>query len=322
MKRLLLIGVPLVTVALLVGFVLVALKEPEQRPPPREVVERTKSRVTRGAYLAKHVLACIGCHSKRDWNRLGGPIVGHPGAGGTCFTETWGMPGRVCPPNLTSDKSSGLGSWTDGEIMRAIREGVGRHGQALFPMMPYRAYRDLSDEDTRAVVAYLRTLKRRTQRGEKSQIAFPASYFVKFVPKPLFSPVKTPSRKNGVEYGKYLATIAGCRTCHTPTDDDKAPLSGKDFSGGYEFESPFGTIYSPNITFHETGLKGWTLDHFVKRFSHFRDDEAVVEVNPRDNTPMPWLEYAAMSDRDLQAIYEYLKSVPPVDHAVTVRPQG
>lgn len=321
MKRLLLAGALLIVLAVLVGFVLVALKQPEQRPPPAEVVKSTEALVDRGRYLAKHVLACIGCHSKRDWNRLGGPIVGRAGAGGNCYTDSWGMPGRVCPPNLTSDKASGLGTWTDGEIMRAIREGVDRHGQALFPMMPYAAYRSLSDDDTRAVVAYLRKLKRRSQRGESSQLEFPASFFIKFVPKPLEGPVKAPNTKNRLEYGKYLATVSGCRMCHTPTDDRGAPREGQEFSGGREFKSPFGTVYSTNITPHATGLRGFSDDEFIDRFRHFRTKNAAVDVKPRDNTPMPWLEYAGMTDDDLLAIYAYLKSVPSIDHAVTARPK-
>lgn len=320
MKRALFASTLLALLVVLAGFVLVGLKEPDQRPASSEVIEPSEEVVERGAYLAKHLLACIGCHSKRDWNRLGGPTVGHRGAGGNCFTESWGMPGRVCPPNLTPNKATGLGSWTDGEIMRAIREGVDRHGRALFPMMPYSAYRNLSDDDTRAVVAYLRKLKRRTQRGESSQIEFPASFFVKFAPKPLTAPVKAPNRKNRLEYGKYLATVAGCGTCHTPADD--AAENGLEFAGGYEFKSPFGTVVSPNITFHETGLAGWTKEQFLKRFRRFRDKDAIVAVNPRDNTPMPWIEYSGISDEDLTAIYEYLKKLPPIAHKVEVRPKG
>ena len=170
MKRFVLGGLTLAACLLLIGFGVVALKEPARRAPLRESIKLTDARVEHGAYLAKHVLACIGCHSKRNWNRLGGPIVGHSGAGGNCYSEKWGMPGRVCPPNLTRDKATGLASWTDGEIMRAVREGVDRHGDALFPLMPYAAYRSLSDEDTRDVVAFLRSLKRRSQRGERTLI--------------------------------------------------------------------------------------------------------------------------------------------------------
>jgi mono/diheme cytochrome c family protein len=319
--RKIVIGLVAVVLGLaLVALAVVGLKNANQRPAPEVSIELTEARLERGEYLSKHVLACMGCHSKRDWNRLGAPVVGHPGSGGNCFTEKWGFPGRVCPPNLTRDKLSGLGAWTDGEIMRAIREGVNRHGEALFPFMPYPAYRTLSDEDTRAVVAYLRRLKRRAHRGETTQLDFPVSFFIKFVPQPLEKAVPPPNKKDPRAYGQYLATVAGCKTCHTPTDAEKRPLAGKEFAGGYTFESPFGVVNSVNITFHETGLKGWSREDFLRRFRRFRDKKAAIEVKPGENTPMPWLEYAGITDEDLGMIYDYLKTVPPQNNRVPLRP--
>jgi hypothetical protein len=116
-----------------------------------------------------------------------------------------------------------------------------------------------------------------------------------------------------------LATVSGCAACHTPVDDNQQPESDREFAGGREFKSPFGTVVSPNITFHETGLASWSEERFVKRFRRLKDESAIVEVNPRDNTPMPWIEYSGVRDEDLGAIYQYLKSVPRIDHAVTVR---
>ncbi len=292
---------------------------PKSRPASAETVELSPARTARGEYLVRHVLACLGCHSKRDFNRYGAPIVGHPGAGGRCMNEKWGMPGRVCAPNLTPDKATGLGTWTDGEVMRAIREGVDRHGDALFPLMPYTAYRVMSDDDVRAVVAYLRTLKRRSAEVEPSHIDFPVSFFISRVPQPLDGPVSAPKRAENKRYGEYLATIAGCKGCHTPTDDKKRPLPGMEFAGGFAFESPFGTIRSPNITPHRTGLGSLSKEAFVKRFRAFQGEKARRAVSPSQNTPMPWLEYAGMDTLDLGAIYEYLRSVPPIDHAVEVR---
>src|SRR5216110_697497 len=89
---------------------------------------------------------------------FGGPVVSAHNAGSACIGPEQGAPGKICFPNLTPDPETGLGAWTDGEILRAIREGVSRDGRALFPMMPYTEFRALSDEDTRAIVAYLRTM--------------------------------------------------------------------------------------------------------------------------------------------------------------------
>jgi mono/diheme cytochrome c family protein len=322
MKKYVLTGLALVTLVVAGLLLFMLTKQPNARAAAPETIELTEARTQRGKYLVKHVSACLGCHSKRDWNHYGAPIVGHPGAGGSCFNQKWGMPGRVCPPNLTSDKSSGLGSWTDGQIMRAIREGVDRHGDAIFPFMPYAAYRALSDEDTRAIVGYLRTLKRRASEVEPSRIDFPASFFITLIPEPLAGPVKAPEPGETKEYGAYLATIAGCKTCHTPTDAEKRPILGQEFAGGFEFKSPFGCVRSPNITAHASGLKAWSKQTFIERFHAFRDEAAAKQVHPGKNTPMPWLEYAGMSEADLGAIYLYLRSVPAIDNAVVTRPGG
>ena len=87
---------------------------------------------------------------------------------GVCHTgpEVADFPGKLCVPNITSHATAGIGEWTDGEILRAIREGIGRDGRALFPMMPYTEYRKMSDEDAHAVVAYLRTLPAIDQKVE------------------------------------------------------------------------------------------------------------------------------------------------------------
>jgi len=314
-------GLGLAALVVLSLLLYMSTASPDSRPAPSAKIESTEQRRKRGDYLVKHVVACLGCHSKRDWNLFGAPVVGHPGSGGSCFNERWGMPGRVCPPNITPDKSSGLGAWTDGEVMRAIREGVDRHGDALFPLMPYRAYRTLSDEDTRAIVAYLRSLKRRSAEVEKSDIDFLASFFITLGPAPLAGPVSAPPPGETAAYGEYLATVAGCKDCHTPTDSDHRPLPGQEFAGGRVFKSPFGEVRAPNLTPHATGLGSWNKQTFIARFQAFAEKSAAVEVHPGKNTPMPWLEYAGMTPEDLGAIFAYLKKLPPVDHRVEVRPR-
>ncbi|HEU5074126.1 MAG TPA: c-type cytochrome [Polyangiaceae bacterium] len=312
-------GLALATLVALSLLLYMSTASPDARPAPTSKVEPTEQRRKRGSYLVNHVVACLGCHSKRDWNLFGAPIVGHPGSGGSCFNERWGMPGRVCPPNITPDKASGLGAWTDGEVMRAIREGVDRHGEALFPMMPYRAYRTLSDEDTRSIVVYLRSLKRRKAEVERSDIDFPASFFITLGPAPLTAPVTAPPRGETAAYGEYLATIAGCKECHTPLDASHQPLPGTEFAGGRGFKSPFGLVRAPNLTPHPTGLGSWSKEAFIKRFHAFRDKAAAVEVHPGKNTPMPWLEYSGMAEEDLGAIFDYLRQLPAVDHRVEIR---
>ena len=121
-----------------------ALRSPDQRPPSAEKVEATPERLARGEYLTLHVTHCLGCHSDFHADRFAIPIkAGTEGQGGFLFDKKLGVPGLVQAQNITSDPETGLGGWTDGEVLRAVREGVDRKGQALFPMMPYEGYREI-----------------------------------------------------------------------------------------------------------------------------------------------------------------------------------
>lgn len=292
---------------------------PSQRPPSAEVVERTPARVERGRYLVEHVLGCLDCHAKRDHTRFGGPVVGPPGAGGACFGANERFPGTLCIPNLTPDAETGTGRWSDGELARAIREGVGKDGRALFPIMPYNEYRALSDEDTRAVIAYLRSLPAVKNPVPPPDIDFPVKFFIKLAPSPLPGPVPEPGADR-VAHGKYLARVAGCIACHSPVDQRHRPVPGQELSGGQQFAGPFGVLHSTNLTPHATGLHDRTEAAFVATFKAFAvPPEALPRAEPKDGTMMPWLSRAGMTEADLGAIYAYLRSVPPIERTVTRR---
>ena len=105
-------------------------------------------------------------------------------------------------PNLTP--GGRLRAWTDGEIIRAMREGVDRKGNALFPIMPYSDLRTLSDEDAQSMVAYLRTLRPIRYQEPEKNLELPLPIVEKFVPRPLEGPVNAPDRTDSVAYGRYL----------------------------------------------------------------------------------------------------------------------
>ena len=197
-----------------------------QRLSPSSVkIERSVARLARGEYLYHRVAVCGDCHSQRDYTRFGGPVVEGGEGVGFSFPQELGLPGTVVAPNITSDKESGVGNWTDGEVIRAIREGVSRDGKALFPMMPYAEFRHMSDEDVYAIVAYLRTLPPVKNVLPRSQINFPVSMFIKSVPKPA-GLVPSVERSNQLKYGEYLTKLGGCGGCHTPMEKGE-PLPGK-----------------------------------------------------------------------------------------------
>jgi Cytochrome C oxidase, cbb3-type, subunit III len=302
--------------------VFVATFKPKSAPASTEVVERTPARLARGKYLVDAVLGCMDCHAKHDLSRFGGPLVGPEGGGDPqCWDETYGMPGRVCIPNITPDKETGIGAWSDGEIIRAIREGINREGKGLFPSMPYNQYRALSDEDVRAVVVYLRALPPAQQQIAKSEIKFPVSFFVKMVPKPVDGPVAEPNRDDRVAYGKYLAKVSGCQFCHTPVDGKHQPIEAMAFAGGYEFKGPWGVVRSSNLTPHETGLGARDEKAFVGMFKAFDVPAADLPTVPLSQaTVMPWLARARMTEADLGAVHAFLRTVPPVDRVIEKRP--
>src|SRR4029453_796144 len=147
----------------------------------------------------------------------------------------------------------------------------------LFLMMPYPGYREMRGEDARAIVAYIRTLKPIRHAVTPKRLDFPVNLLVKFEPKPVRSPIATPAAKDGLAYGKYLAVIAGCRFCHTPTDDKGKPIPGMEYSGGFNFPGPWGRVVSGNLTPDPDNYMGQTTrDEFIGRFKSF---ESYTEEN-------------------------------------------
>ena len=131
---------------------------PQIAPPANIVVDKGPARVERGRYIYTTFADCDNCHAERDYSRLFGPVdASRRGAG--AVVPFAGLPGRIVASNITPDRETGIGTWTDGEKIRAIREGIGHDGGVLFPMMPYTQYRYMSDEDVQSLVAYLNTLK-------------------------------------------------------------------------------------------------------------------------------------------------------------------
>jgi mono/diheme cytochrome c family protein len=320
MKRALLVVAALLGVIVAGAAIFVATYKPKQRPASTEKVDATPARVERGRYLYHAVMGCDDCHAARDLQRYAGPLTGGSGAGGPCVGTAEGIPGKVCPSNITPDQETGLGAWSDGEILRAVREGIDRQGRELFPMMPYGEYSALSDEDARSLVAYLRTLPPVKNAVPDPVIDFPISFFVKMAPRPLAGAVAEPDRSDPVAHGRYLAKVSGCQFCHTPVDGKKDPLPGQDFSGGQEFKGPWGSLYTSNLTPHETGLGQRDQQAFVGMFKAWSVPAAELpKVTPAQNTIMPWLSRAQMTEPDLGAIYAFLRTVPAIERVVEKR---
>lgn len=321
------VGIVLLVIVALaaIGVAYLFLRKPAQRPAGAEKIEATPERIARGKYLVEHVSACLDCHSERTMAYALPRKPGRDGVGGFIWDAKIQFPGTLAAANITPDPDTGLGKWTDGEIVRAIREGVNREGDALFPIMPYGHYRNMSDEDAAAVVAYLRTLKPQRYTPPKKTLKPPLNIIEKFIPQPLAGPVNAPSRANTIEYGHYLSQIAACHECHTPKNDKGEPLPGKELAGGFEMHTPWFRVISANITPHPTNWMGRaTKEEFIGRFRAFAGIDAsnAPQAEKGKNTLMPWLTYSGMTDEDLGALYDYLKTVPPVENQVSSFPDA
>src|SRR5262245_43414561 len=208
---------------------------PRARPLTTRRFAPTPERLARGTYLVEHVTPCMECHAPHRWAEHDAPVEPNMlGAGQEIPVK--GLPGRVVAPNLSPDPETGAGNWTDDQLARAIREGIGHDGRALFPLMPYQRYRSMSDEDVASIVVYLRSLPPVRRALPATEIVVPVRYLMRSVPEPLRAPVAAPDMSTPTKRGAYLMTIGACGECHTPQDDHGQPIHGLEFAGGFVFE--------------------------------------------------------------------------------------
>src|SRR5688572_16871968 len=295
---------------------------PKVAPPPADVkFDASPERLARGEYLANHVSGCVTCHSERDFTKFSGPSVpGTLGAGGQKFDL--GPAGVMYSKNITP---AGIGDWTDGELLRAVTQGVSKDGTPLFPLMPYPHFGRMAEEDVHAVLAYVRSLKAiESPEPPARKLSFPLNLIVRTIPGPNTHGTR-PSPEDKVAYGKYMTEAALCTECHTPIDDRGTPLPGMEFAGGTEILETGHRVRSANITPDaNTGIGSWTEQQFVDKFKAFETatNATLAEHERAQNTPMPMTAYAHMSREDLSAIFAYLRTVKPVTNRVEKFPDA
>jgi len=250
----------------------------------------------RGTYLVRGIAGCGNCHST-----LGpqGPVEGMELAGMANFFT---LPeANISTPNITPDLETGIGKWTDEEIIAAIREGRHRDGHMLGPFMPFEMYRGISDTDVQAIVAYLHSVPAVQHEVPRSEFKMPIpdSYG------PPVTQVPDVSKTDKVAYGAYLAGPVGhCIECHTPWTPEGPDYANSLGAGGNEFPGPWGISVSRNIT--PTGLSGYTDQEIMTMIT--------TGVRPDGSKllpPMGFAYYANIAETDLEAIVAYLRSLPP-----------
>jgi mono/diheme cytochrome c family protein len=281
---------------------------PDYEPQKLAVkIEYTPERVARGHKLGSTL--CAECHADRKTGKLTGLHMSEVSDFGTIYSK-----------NITHDKTHGIGTWSDGELVYFLRTGITRDGR-FNPVMG--GFPRMSDEDLYSIIAWLRsddprlaadpTPNRTTEWSFLAKVLGHVAFFPKEMPK---EPIRTPDITDRVAYGKYLATgVADCFTCHSADfktmNTDTPELSEGFFGGGNPMLDASGTVIrTANITpDKETGIGSWTEQEFIR---------AVRDGFRPDNTPLryPMGRYTYLSDEELGTIYTYLRTVPALAHKI------
>jgi len=287
--------------------------------------DSVKKVLERGEYLVTKVAACLDCHSKRDYSKFAGPVVpGTEGMGGEVFDHALldAIPGTLYAKNITPDPETGIGTWTDDELLRAITQGINKKGDTLFPLMPYANFNHMAKSDLLSIIAYVRTLKPIKNKIPERQLMIPISMAY---PAPALQPSVdanvAPPESDKVKYGEYLTNFADCGTCHTPFVKGQ-PDFGHAFAGGNTFTLTGFKVNTANITPDSaTGIGAWNEERFLNKFIVCREERGYNYDAGKQNTIMPVTVYAGMKDDDLKAIYAYLRSIKPVSNKVEKYPK-
>jgi mono/diheme cytochrome c family protein len=258
--------------------------------------------IERGSYLVNAVMVCDGCHTPRG---QGGLNMDRRFSGGSIVWDTpaytvWGS-------NITPDRDTGIGAWSEEDIKRLLTQGVRPNGVPVAPQMPYGFYRILTPGDLDAIAIYLKNMK-------------PVS---NEVPPPVYKaaayPVPLPGAETSigdmvpadpVKRGFYLATLAHCMECHSRKPDGVQDFKNWWGKGGHEMKGPFGSVVVSNISSHkEKGVGAWT-DAELKR--------VLTEGIGRDGRvlklPMARQRFfSKMTEQDLNAIVAWVHTIPPME---------
>jgi len=256
----------------------------------------------RGEYLMNGPVACGNCHTPRNKDMTF--QEGMDFAGGFKIVSP---AFEVYSANITPDPETGIGTWTDEEIIVAIREGKTPDGEIIWPPMPVPFYNNMSDDDVKAIVAYLRSVKPVHNEVPESKWNIPQQA----MPPAKGAPAPSPDDK--VAYGGYIVNaLAHCLECHTPMGPKGRDMS-KMGAGGFEIElAPGRTVRTANITPDpETGIGSWSDDDIKKAIT-----QAVTPDGQKLSPPMPFPFFKNMTDEDLDAVVTYLRTIPPIHNEV------
>lgn len=257
--------------------------------------------IKKGEYLFSLAGGCA-CHTAPQ---------GEPHAGGRVFPVPFG---KVYSTNLTADRETGIGGWSDDEIRGSMVKGVRPNGERILPVMPYEAYSGMAEEDLMALVAYLKTLKPARKATPQPESWLP-------LVRQVFTPVwlklfgrfshQAPAHppRNGIERGRYLVEhVALCADCHTPRNAIGVPNRAFYLAGNKS--GPFGEEV-PNITpDKQTGIGEWSREDIANLL--LKGDKPDGDTVQGLMAEVIEAGYKRMKKEDALAIADYLQSVRPI----------
>jgi mono/diheme cytochrome c family protein len=266
-------------------------------PYPKIKASTDSAVIARGKHLVFSSAHCINCHSTINPDSLIGLGQDVPLSGGVLFDV--GI-AKIYSKNITPDKETGIGKYTDGEIARILRYGVHPDGAPVLDFMPFH---NTSDEDLTAIISYLRAQKPIRNEVPANSYTVMGKILKAFLIKPVGPDGEVPKtvrHDTTATYGRYLAVnVAECNGCHTKRDL-AGKFTGEPFAGGNDIEG----FITPNLTPDSSGrIFNWTQQNFIDRFR-------MGKVYPK--SPMPWNSFKRMNDDELKAIYNFLRSTKPV----------
>lgn len=257
--------------------------------------EQSFQQIERGRYLAT-VGDCASCHTAPG---------GRSFAGGLAIETPFGS---VVTPNITPDRKTGIGAWSDGDFLRAMHEGIGADGRHLYPAFPYPNYTKVSRDDVIAIRAYLATLEPVNHHVESNTLPFPfdiragmIGWNAMFFDEGRFQ--KDESKSDEWNRGAYLVEGLGhCSACHTPKNALGGDKTSVSYSGGL-----LQGWFAPDITANPRyGIGGWNENDIVAylQTGHNRNAAAtgpMLEVVENSTS--------RMTQSDLRAMAVYLKTL-------------
>lgn len=262
--------------------------------------------IARGKYLVT-AADCMPCHT--------GPGR-KPFTGGLPINTPFGV---LTTPNITPDKATGIGNWTDAQFYGALHDGIGAHGEFLYPVFPFTSFTKITPDDVKAIKAYLFTLPPETAPPQQNNLRFPfnvrqslAVWREMFFTPGTFEP--NPKASDQINRGAYLVEALGhCAECHTPRNIMGAMEPSKELAGG-----TVDTFFAPNISSDlRSGVGGWSNDQLFQYLKTGATQAKGVVFGPMAEVVHDSL--SKLTDDDLHAIVAYLKATP--DEVATTKAQ-